>query len=174
MYSLGCILFELCTGARPFEGKQWNTVQFANMLCVKKQRPSFSGNPAAPAVAPELRRLIESCWEADPARRPSAVDLVTSLSAMYLGPKMPPHPDKMPALQKLIQVARRHGVREDWIPSLRNLEAFDVCFICDDSGSMSSTTHVGAETITRWEELKRSVKLVSDIAAAVDSDGCDV
>lgn len=39
---------------------------------------------------------------------------------------------------------------------------------------MEAKTRVGEEVVTRWEELKRSVKLVSEIAAAVDSDGCDV
>ena len=123
VYSLGCILYELATGKLPFEDEKWNMIMLINRVVNHDVRPSFDG---AKEVDEKLKLLIQSCWEKDPVKRPSAADLVTELSDMYIGPRMPPHPDRLPALRNLVRVAQAHGVRDEWIPSLRNLEAFDV------------------------------------------------
>jgi hypothetical protein len=129
--------------------------------------------PCTPPPAQIFLQLIQRCWDNEPSRRPTAHAVVLKLEELYLG-KREPRPDELPGIRRLVEVAQRHGIRNAWIPALRNLEAFDIAFICDDSGSMRTNTKVGNKTMTRWEELKVSVKIVAEIAAAVDTDGCDV
>ncbi|KAI9335955.1 hypothetical protein BDR26DRAFT_518403 [Obelidium mucronatum] len=63
---------------------------------------------------------------------------------------------------------------------LRRLEAYDIVVIADDSGSMQSKSTLGpnndpyARTLTRWDELKSTVSIVTEIAAVLDDDGVDI
>jgi serine/threonine protein kinase/Flp pilus assembly protein TadD len=84
VYALGCVLFEMVTGRRPFVGETSADV----MAAVLHDPPpllSESGRerPAA------LDRLIARCLEKDPARRfPTAADLVAALKAVASDPAL--------------------------------------------------------------------------------------
>ncbi|KAJ3244421.1 hypothetical protein HDU77_009906, partial [Chytriomyces hyalinus] len=59
--------------------------------------------------------------------------------------------------------------------------AYDIVVICDDSGSMNTKSTAGltvsnpfAPMPTRWDELKETVAIVTDIACALDDDGIDI
>ncbi|CAF3110328.1 unnamed protein product [Rotaria sp. Silwood2] len=101
----------------------------------------------------------------------------------------------MNALEEFI---RRYHINEGFASKLHGLRGYEIVFLCDDSSSMNlpigkkliSCTdlhffyllfefegHVygaGQQQITRWEELKKTVSIVVDLASTVDPDGVDV
>ena len=167
VYSLGCYLYQLSTGKRPWHAELlagWGIVQFVKNVNISRRRPALDGIPAP------LQDLIARCWK-EPAERPSVAALVQELTALYTATS-PPVPDTE-AMRWLVEVCRRHAIRPDYASALRNLAAFDVVLICDDSGSMATVLGDG-RTTTRWEELKGIVHVVTELAAAVCEGGCDV
>ncbi|CAF1287278.1 unnamed protein product [Didymodactylos carnosus] len=81
-------------------------------------------------------------------------------------------------MDRFKQLVKRYEINKDYATCLGGLEAFEIVFIVDDSGSMN--TPIGAVTSpfdakeTRWDEVKRIVSIVVDVAAALDPDGVDV
>ncbi|KAJ3018844.1 UNVERIFIED_CONTAM: hypothetical protein HDU68_010955 [Siphonaria sp. JEL0065] len=63
---------------------------------------------------------------------------------------------------------------------LRYVLQYDLIVIADDSGSMQSRSTTGfnndpfGRAVTRWDELKSTVSLVTEIGAVLDDDGVDV
>jgi hypothetical protein len=171
VYSIGCILFEFATAKYPFQDRSvsqhWDTMQYLDVVVKKKERPPLDG------VRHDLACVIRDCWKHKPADRPTASALVDRLFALHTGTP-PPVIGGFDKLSKFVATARKHGIRPEWLPALRNLEAFDIVFICDDSGSMLLDVDVDGTTMKRWDELRRSVEMVADIASALDDDGCDV
>ena len=79
--------------------------------------------------------------------------------------------------EKFRQVCAMHEISDLFAQKLRVLEGFDVVLIADDSGSMLTplaATSPFAPSITRWDELKTSVKTIIDIASTMDSNGIDI
>ncbi|TPX59474.1 hypothetical protein CcCBS67573_g09087 [Chytriomyces confervae] len=86
--------------------------------------------------------------------------------------------NSMDAFKSLVM---RHEISSLMALKLRKLEAYDIVVICDDSGSMMTKSTMGlteanpfAPTTTRWDELKLTVQIVTDIAVTLDDDGIDV
>jgi eukaryotic-like serine/threonine-protein kinase len=76
VYSFGCMLFEMLTGAVPFDGDSFLSVA---MQHVNEPAPSvLERRPEAPL---RLAHLIERCLEKDPAERPSMDACVAELDA---------------------------------------------------------------------------------------------
>eukprot|EP01026_Neomeris_dumetosa_P042237 TRINITY_DN3511_c0_g1_i7.p1 TRINITY_DN3511_c0_g1~~TRINITY_DN3511_c0_g1_i7.p1 ORF type:complete len:273 (-),score=38.65 TRINITY_DN3511_c0_g1_i7:22-840(-) len=75
IYSLGVIMWEIWTMQRPWEGE--NMVAISYKVVNEQKRPEMPSN-----VPPRLKTLIESCWEDDPQRRPSARDVQRMLEWM--------------------------------------------------------------------------------------------
>jgi TolB-like protein/Flp pilus assembly protein TadD len=74
LFSLGVILYEMATGARPFSG---NPAQIAAQLLGTEPRPPREANPGVP---PRLERVIARCMAKPPADRyPSAAELLDAL-----------------------------------------------------------------------------------------------
>ena len=70
-FSFGILVNELFSGAAPWEGLDL----FAVMDKVKSgERP-----PIAEGLDEKMRALIESCWNQDLAKRPTAADVVSTL-----------------------------------------------------------------------------------------------
>src|SRR5262245_2338546 len=64
IFSFGCILFEACTGKKPFEGE--SVIKSLHMV-VYEQPPLIADlNPSAP---PELQRIVRRCLAKDPDER---------------------------------------------------------------------------------------------------------
>ncbi|HVS35715.1 MAG TPA: protein kinase, partial [Gemmataceae bacterium] len=77
LFSLGCVLYRLCTGVPPFTGS--NTMALLRSLALDEAKSVRQINPALPA---DLADLIMRLLEKDPARRPaSAREVVQALSA---------------------------------------------------------------------------------------------
>src|ERR1700690_2005770 len=76
LFSFGCVLYEMITGRRAFEGKSQLSV-FTSIL-EKVPEPSSAGQPLAP---PMLDRVVRPCLAKDPADRiQSAHDVALDLS----------------------------------------------------------------------------------------------
>jgi serine/threonine-protein kinase len=73
MYSLGCVLYEMVTGQRPFTGTSWRLV---NQHLNKQPAPLRTLRPDAPA---ELERLVSRLMAKDPAQRPASADVWAAL-----------------------------------------------------------------------------------------------
>jgi len=71
MYALGVFMWELMTCEVPFEGVAPNLIGDQVKAGVRPRIPS----PAPEGFSPEFIRIIEDCWRADAAQRPSAKDV---------------------------------------------------------------------------------------------------
>lgn len=71
----------------------------------------------------------------------------------------------------LREIAGRLELSPDALRELQVLEAWDIVFVADDSGSMASAVATGG---TRWDELCRTVEAVAEIASCLDEDGLDL
>ena len=63
IWAFGCVLFEMLTGRRPFEGQEVSDT----LASVLKSDPEWHAMPAA--VPPSVRALIEGCLKKDPNDR---------------------------------------------------------------------------------------------------------
>ncbi|MDQ1013525.1 protein kinase domain-containing protein [Streptomyces afghaniensis] len=86
MYSLGCVLYEMGTGQRPFTGASWRLV---NQHLNEQPAPLRTLRPDAPA---ELERLVSRLMAKDPAQRPASADVWATLKEIndrYFGSTPP-------------------------------------------------------------------------------------
>jgi serine/threonine-protein kinase len=86
MYSLGCVLYEMVTGQRPFTGTSWRLV---NQHLNEQPAPLRTLRPDAPA---ELERLVSRLMAKDPTQRPASADLWAALKEIndrYFGSTPP-------------------------------------------------------------------------------------
>lgn len=118
MYSLGCLIHELITGTRPFDGSGWNVLH-----------QHLHEVPAALStlrrdVPRELEHLVLELLDKDPARRPTATQTLERLSHLHAAvaqaaaPTLTPHRPSPPTAVDTPNAGRR-GVR----PSLATLWA---------------------------------------------------
>ncbi|KAG2500588.1 hypothetical protein HYH03_001356 [Edaphochlamys debaryana] len=78
IYAFGVLLWELLSGQRPWHRMQ--PCQIAMQVCMMGQRlPVPAQNSPYERWHPKLRRIVLSCFDVEPARRPAASDLVKQL-----------------------------------------------------------------------------------------------
>jgi hypothetical protein len=94
LFSLGCVLYELCTGVTPFRGDSVMAVLSA--LANDEPAPVRSLNPALPiGVEVLVRRLLAK----QPAERPkSAREVADTLARLEAVPTVPPRSRRLPWL----------------------------------------------------------------------------
>jgi serine/threonine protein kinase len=77
LFSLGCVLYRMCTGTLPFSGP--DTLAILAALAVQTPRPVRELNPAVPAA---LATLVMRLLEKEPARRPPSARAVADALAI--------------------------------------------------------------------------------------------
>jgi serine/threonine protein kinase len=75
IYSFSLLLYAMATGRPPFAGLR--EVQVVQCL-LGKERPPLPER----LLPPQLRQLIASCWQSDPAARPTARQLLLQMSRL--------------------------------------------------------------------------------------------
>ncbi|GAB9462621.1 hypothetical protein Gpo141_00000109 [Globisporangium polare] len=76
IYSFGVILWEICEGAAPFADLAPGCVPIA--VVKEKRRPRLSS-----VTPPALQGLIQSCWQDDAAKRPTAAVAVKVIQSFF-------------------------------------------------------------------------------------------
>jgi serine/threonine-protein kinase len=71
LYSLGCVLYEMLAGRRPFDGNDAVSLTYQHVHVKPPRVDSLDGR-----VSPELASLVESLLEKDPADRPATAEEV--------------------------------------------------------------------------------------------------
>jgi serine/threonine-protein kinase len=85
LFALGCVLYELVAGARPFAGQ----TALETAAAILHDEPPRLAGPGT-AVPPEVERVIRQCLAKDPGQRPlSARDLAFALRAPLSGSDVP-------------------------------------------------------------------------------------
>jgi urea transport system substrate-binding protein len=85
LFSLGAVLYAMCSGRQPFEGS--STMAILTALAVATPPPVRSWNPAVP---PALEELVQRLLEKEPAKRPaSANEVRDALAAIEAGTPVP-------------------------------------------------------------------------------------
>jgi eukaryotic-like serine/threonine-protein kinase len=90
IYSLGVVMFEMVTGRRPFEGRNWREVAFRRL-----EVPP----PPAKSVQPDLDQLwsdtIQKCMQIAPTDRFTSVNQIEQALAGEIQPTIPSRPRKL-------------------------------------------------------------------------------
>ncbi len=106
LYSLGAVLYRLCTGSPPFQGT--NTMAMLMALGTEDPAPVRDISPEVPEP---LAELIHQLLAKDPMARPrSAEEVVKRIRAIAEGGRGPARPDRLP-------------LRSDVAPSRRSEQA---------------------------------------------------
>ena len=72
-------------------------------------------------------------------------------------------------------IVEKHSISLFFAKQLKQLENYEICIICDDSGSMSNPVKNSINlNKTRWTEAQTSLKIITDIASIFDSNGIDI
>jgi serine/threonine protein kinase len=74
VYSYGIVLWELLTGSRPYVDEKFESLdEIYEHVVIDAKRPKIP-----PECPPELAKLIQRCWDADPTKRPSFQEILES------------------------------------------------------------------------------------------------
>jgi len=80
VYSFGMILWELVSMKSPYDDLHIESFeQLIDVICVKKIREKIPSN-----LPTTLKLLIESCWQPDPAQRPTFLNIIVLLETAIL------------------------------------------------------------------------------------------
>jgi serine/threonine-protein kinase len=87
LYSLGCVLYEMLAGRRPFDGGDAVALTYQHVHTKADRLDSIDGR-----ISPQLASLVDSLLEKDPAERPQTAEDVrralTSMPAMSVPPPL--------------------------------------------------------------------------------------
>jgi len=87
--------------------------------------------------------------------------------------------DEEHRLKQLKKIVNKLEITNMEVQDLRKLEGFDIVFLCDDSGSMREVMSIDSKNVydkplTRWTDLIQNIKIVIQLAIALDQDGIDL
>jgi eukaryotic-like serine/threonine-protein kinase len=138
LFSLGVLLYEICTGLSPFRGEN----QTQTLLKIVAEQPPSVGdlNPDLPAP---LVALIAELLQKDRARRPAAAARVA---------------------ERLGEIERLPALRDLELPPLAGAVA-EPRVVSEDDPTVPRTTHARPRRRTRWPVVAAAVALVALVAA---------
>ena len=113
IYSLGCVLYEMLAGRRPFDGNDPVALTYQHVHTQPVRVDSLDGR-----ISPELASLVDSMLEKDPARRPRTAedvrDALTSIPPVAAQPP-PDEPDRTAVLPgRLAALGAKRST--PWVP----------------------------------------------------------
>ncbi|KAK4789789.1 hypothetical protein SAY86_017093 [Trapa natans] len=74
-FSFGLILYEMFEGVQPFHPK--SPEEAARMICLEGKRPPLKVK--SKGCPPDLKELIEECWDEEPVARPTFSEIIVRL-----------------------------------------------------------------------------------------------
>ncbi|XP_022761447.1 dual specificity protein kinase shkC-like isoform X2 [Durio zibethinus] len=74
-YSFGVMLYEMIEGVVPFHPKP--AEEAVKLMCLEEKRPQFKTKSRS--YPPDLRELIEECWDQEPVVRPTFSEIIVRL-----------------------------------------------------------------------------------------------
>ncbi|KAI4324385.1 hypothetical protein L6164_023929 [Bauhinia variegata] len=74
-YSFGLVLYEMMEGIQPFHPKSPD--EALKLMCLEGKRPSFKTK--SKSYPPDLKELIEECWDPEPFVRPTFSEVIVRL-----------------------------------------------------------------------------------------------
>jgi serine/threonine-protein kinase len=106
LYSLGCILFELCTGRPPFVREAYGDLLIAHI-----QEPPPAVSSLARGVPPEIDALVQRMLAKSPAERVQTTDeLVQRIDTSKIGIKQIARAGRYPALARRFSLVDLDGL----------------------------------------------------------------
>lgn len=75
VYSFGLILFEILEGVQPLHPR--SAEDAAKLMCLEGNRPIFKNK--SKHYPPDLKELIEECWDQGPVIRPTFSEIIIRL-----------------------------------------------------------------------------------------------
>lgn len=78
-FSFGLILFEMIEGSPAFHPK--TPQEAAKLICLEGLRPPLKRH--SKSSIPDLKELIEECWDVNPAVRPPFSEIIVRLDKLY-------------------------------------------------------------------------------------------
>lgn len=78
IYSFGILLYEMLEGTPPFNTK--SPEEATRLMCLEGQRPAFKSKSKYP---PELRELIEECWDPEAFVRPTFSEVIVRMNKIF-------------------------------------------------------------------------------------------
>ncbi|KAL3322575.1 hypothetical protein AABB24_039930 [Solanum stoloniferum] len=78
IYSFGILLYEMLEGTPPFNTK--TPEEATRLMCLEGQRPAFKSKSKYP---PELRELIEECWDPEAFVRPTFSEVIVRMNKIF-------------------------------------------------------------------------------------------
>ncbi|MFE7562292.1 protein kinase [Kitasatospora sp. NPDC057500] len=182
LYALGCVLVELCTGARPFGGDSTPVLMYQHL-----NEPPPALDPASFGLPAELAGLIAELLAKDPERRPAdartverrLAGLEERRTAGPVGPVLPPPPPApplpppAPPVLPVLPVPSQEAVRA----ALR--ERRDAAFRAATAGESAVQLHAVAqeavaalgatdrETLNAWRDFTWFLSRAGDLDGAI-------
>ncbi|MFJ3728553.1 protein kinase [Streptomyces sp. NPDC090045] len=137
LYSLGCVLYEMVTGRRPFNGTSWHLV---NQHIKEQPAPLRTLRPDVPM---ELERFVDRLLAKDPAQRPASAgavwDVLKEINDRHFGATPP---SRGPNVATEVVVSQAEATDGGIIP-LR-VTAHRACLVCatreDENAARTCTT----------------------------------
>ncbi|XP_055309714.1 mitogen-activated protein kinase kinase kinase-like [Sitodiplosis mosellana] len=80
VWSYGVVLWELLTGEIPYKGLDYGAIMYG--VGGNKIRPSDFGTPILKSFPETWGKLMKSCWDKDPHKRPSFKDILRELDTV--------------------------------------------------------------------------------------------
>jgi hypothetical protein len=151
LWALGCLLFEILTGASPFQ----RSTSALTLVAIQKEAPDLA---ALPGGTPEaLKEMIAGCLDKDPERRPASANVVRALlSDTLTGLRGPP----AGAWSRMTPMGRAAWVAVGVLTTIAVLTVAEVSFVRTIIDSLPPKLRIGVTDGGRLAAVALAVLLL--------------